>query len=96
MKNKRELIWPTPQEDAAITAAALADPDAQPLTDEQLAQMRPWRTMGCSSRVGVDVGFDRDVVEAFQATGEDWRKRMNDALREWALQHQLLPPPDGR
>ncbi|MGQ0564182.1 MAG: BrnA antitoxin family protein [Gemmobacter sp.] len=35
------VIWPTPEEDAAITAAALSDPDAQPLTDEELAGMRP-------------------------------------------------------
>ena len=32
---------PTPEEDAAITAAAIDDPDAQPLTDEQLDRMRP-------------------------------------------------------
>lgn len=31
----------TDEEDAAITAAARSDPDAQPLTDEQLARMRP-------------------------------------------------------
>ena len=31
----------SPEEDAAITAAALSDPDAQPLTDEELAQFRP-------------------------------------------------------
>ena len=35
------VIWPTLEEDAAITAAALSDPDAQPLTDEELAGMRP-------------------------------------------------------
>ena len=31
----------SPEEDAEITAAALSDPDAQPLTDEELAQFRP-------------------------------------------------------
>jgi uncharacterized protein (DUF4415 family) len=31
----------TPEEDARILAAALSDADAQPLTDEQLARMRP-------------------------------------------------------
>lgn len=36
-----EIIIPGDEEDAAITAAALADPDAQPLTDEQLSRMRP-------------------------------------------------------
>ena len=36
-----DLIWPTPEEDAEITAAALSDPDNPPLTDEELARMRP-------------------------------------------------------
>lgn len=43
MKAKRKIIYPTPEEDAAITAAALSDPDALPMTDEQLAQLRPLR-----------------------------------------------------
>ena len=34
---------PTPEEDAAIVAAAKADPDAQPLTGEQLRAMVPMR-----------------------------------------------------
>lgn len=33
MKLKPDTILPTPEEDAAITAAALLDPDAQPYTD---------------------------------------------------------------
>jgi uncharacterized protein (DUF4415 family) len=40
-KLKPGTILPTPEEDAAITAAALSDPDAQPLTDEEFARMRP-------------------------------------------------------
>jgi len=36
-------IFVTDEEDAAITAAALSDPDNPPLTDEELAQMRPAR-----------------------------------------------------
>ena len=40
-KVRPQLAPLSPEEDAEITAAALADPDAQPLTDEQLAQMRP-------------------------------------------------------
>ncbi len=31
----------TDEEDAALTAAALSDPDALPMADEQLARMRP-------------------------------------------------------
>jgi hypothetical protein len=32
-----KLRRPTPEEDAAITAAAESDPDARPLTDEEFA-----------------------------------------------------------
>jgi uncharacterized protein (DUF4415 family) len=39
----REFILNTPAEDAAITAAALADPDAQPMSDERLACLKPAR-----------------------------------------------------
>jgi len=39
----RTIIIPSDEEDAVITAAALADPDAQPLTDEELAQFKPAR-----------------------------------------------------
>jgi len=38
---KPPITMPTPEEDEAITAAAQSDPDAQPLTDEQLKAMRP-------------------------------------------------------
>ena len=44
VKNRRSgnmILLPTPEEDAAITAAALSDPDNPPLTDEELARMRP-------------------------------------------------------
>ena len=40
-KSGRLVRLPTDEEDAAITKAALADPDAQPTTDEQWAGMRP-------------------------------------------------------
>jgi hypothetical protein len=36
---------PTRKEDAAIRAAAKADPDAQPLTHAQLKKMVPLRTL---------------------------------------------------
>jgi hypothetical protein len=40
MKLKPDTVIPTPDEDAAITAAALSDPDNPPLTDAELAQFR--------------------------------------------------------
>jgi hypothetical protein len=40
-RSGREIILPTTEEDATINAAALSDPDAQPLSDAELARLRP-------------------------------------------------------
>ena len=39
-KLKPGTLIPTPEEDAAITAAAQADPDAAPLTDAEWAEAK--------------------------------------------------------
>jgi len=39
-------ISPTPEEDAAITAAAMSDPDAMPLTDEEWETVQPFVRVG--------------------------------------------------
>ena len=39
------LIIPSAAEDRLITAAALSDPDALPMTDAQLRQLRPARPL---------------------------------------------------
>ncbi|MNI99699.1 hypothetical protein D3C73_1588480 [compost metagenome] len=43
-------------------------------------------------KVAVNVRYDRDVIEAFRATGDGWQTRMNDALRDYAKSHRMLPP----
>ncbi|UZR27143.1 hypothetical protein [Methylococcus mesophilus] len=35
LRNGRKVLINTPEEDAAITAAALSDPDAAPPTDQE-------------------------------------------------------------
>lgn len=42
-KSGRVLVLPSPEEDAQITAAALTDPDNQPLTNEELQQFKRMR-----------------------------------------------------
>jgi uncharacterized protein (DUF4415 family) len=93
-KLKPGTILPSPEEDAAITAAALSDPDAQPLTDAELAQFRPARGRGRPpqdiTKIPTSLRLDARVVSAFKATGEGWQTRMNDALLEYAQQHNML------
>ena len=43
VSKRPSVAMPTAEEDKAITAAAETDPDAQPLTLEQLRAMVPWK-----------------------------------------------------
>lgn len=40
-------------------------------------------------KVSTTVRFDREVIEAFRATGKGWQTRMNDALKEWLKNHAV-------
>lgn len=85
---KQKLIRPTETEDAAITAAALADADNPPLTEAELAQFKraPGRPPG-RKKVSTTVRFDADVLAAMKATGKGWQTRINDVVREWIKSH---------
>ncbi len=39
-------------------------------------------------KVQVAIRYDRDVLDAFRATGKGWQTRINDALREWLREHK--------
>lgn len=88
-KSGRTLILPTPEEDAQITAAALADPDNPPLTDAELSQFRRGRgrPLGSGKKEQVTLRLDAEILEQFKATGNGWQTRINDALRDWTKHH---------
>jgi len=91
----RELIMPTDAEDAAITAAALDDPDAQPLTDEQLEQLKParrgrGRPAQDVTKALVSIRVDAVVLDSFRATGEGWQTRMNSVLRSYLEDNNMV------
>lgn len=93
-KLKPGTISPTPEEDAAITKAAMQDPDAIPYTDAEWAAVSPTRgrgrPAGSGMKVATNIRLDRDLVDAFKGTGDGWQTRINDALREWAKDHRLM------
>jgi uncharacterized protein (DUF4415 family) len=79
-KARMALSEMTDEEDAAITAAALADPDAQPV--DELMRRKGGRPRSDNPKQQVALRLDRDVIERFKAGGEGWQTRMNDALRK--------------
>jgi uncharacterized protein (DUF4415 family) len=87
--SKRPAIaMPTVEEDRAITAAAKADPDAQPLTPGQLKSMVPLRALrgrpkSENKKLLVSVRYSREVVTYFKSTGAGWQSRMDSVLREY-------------
>ena len=85
------IRMPTLQEDKAIMAAAKADPNAQPLTPEQLHSMVPLRALrgrpkSESPKQLVSVRYSREVLAYFKSTGEGWQSRMDGVLREYVTQ----------
>ena len=86
------IVMPTSQEDKVITAAAKADPDAQPLTPTQLRAMVPLRTLrgrpkSESPKQLVSVRYSREVLDYFRSTGEGWQSRMDGVLRQYVSRH---------
>jgi len=82
-KSGRIIILPSQAEDAAITAAALADPDAQPLTDAQLRAMRPMgRPRSANPKAPLTMRVDVDVLVALRSSGQGWQTRVNALLRD--------------
>jgi len=83
---------PSAREDKVITAAAKADPDAQPLTPKQLKSMVPMRALrgrpkSASTKQLVSLRYSPEVLAYFKATGEGWQSRMDGVLREYVARH---------
>ena len=87
-RSGRILYLNTPEEDAAITAAAMSDPDSIPLTDEEWEEVektgrvgRRGRPKSDTTKEHITLRVDADIVAAFRASGSGWQSRINDILR---------------
>jgi uncharacterized protein (DUF4415 family) len=65
--------------DAEVTAAAEADPDAKPMTDDE------WATASLSlpPKVSVGMRLDADVLAWFKQRGAGYQTRINAVLRRY-------------
>ncbi|MEO7107469.1 MAG: BrnA antitoxin family protein [Rhodoferax sp.] len=83
---------PTVAEDKEITAAAKADPDAQPLTPKQLQAMVPLKSVrgrpkSENKKLLVSVRYSPEVVAYFKSTGDGWQSRMDGVLQQYVTRH---------
>jgi uncharacterized protein (DUF4415 family) len=79
---------PTVEEDKAITTAANADPDAQPLTPKQLKAMVPARSLrgrppSPNKKQLVSIRYSPEVLDYFKATGDGWQSRIDGVLKQY-------------
>ena len=86
------VVMPTVAEDKVITAAARADPDAQPLTPKQLQAMVSLKSMrgrpkSDNKKLLVSVRYSPEVVAYFKSTGEGWQSRMDGVLQQYVSRH---------
>ncbi|MBO0663139.1 BrnA antitoxin family protein [Jiella sp. MQZ9-1] len=79
-KTQRALAAMTPEEDAAITADALLDPDNPPIEEDEI-EFVGWKEAQFRLKGRTTIRVDRDIVERFQRAGDDWEARINEALR---------------
>ena len=78
----------TPEEDQEIINAANSNPDAKPLTEEQMSQMvslkalrgRPWLA---NKKQPVSIRYSPEVLNYFRSSGAGWQSRMDAVLREY-------------
>ncbi|MDQ3260177.1 MAG: BrnA antitoxin family protein [Pseudomonadota bacterium] len=92
ISKRPSVVMPTSKEDKAITAAAKADPDAQPLTAKQLKAMVPMRALrgrpkSERTKQLVSVRYSPEVLVYFKSTGEGWQARMDSVLRAYVTRH---------
>jgi uncharacterized protein (DUF4415 family) len=92
ISKRATIIMPTVEEGRAITAAAKADPDAQPLTSSQLKAMVPLKSLrgrpkSENKKLLVSVRYSPEVVAYFKSTGEGWQSRMDGVLAQYVASH---------
>ncbi|MBW8067959.1 BrnA antitoxin family protein [Ferrovum sp.] len=90
-KFKLGTILPTPEEDAAITASAMSDPDSTPFTNQEWERVRPSVRIGrphaAVTKERITIRLSRDVVAQFRASGDGWQTRVDAALKDWLKTH---------
>jgi uncharacterized protein (DUF4415 family) len=89
---KIKLMMPTLEEDRLITQAAEADPDALPLTDEQMRAMVPIRVVRGRPKLAnkkqlVSIRYSPEVIDYFRASGAGWQARMDAVLKDYIEAH---------
>lgn len=91
----RSFYIPADEEDRAINAGIASDPDTLEIRNTQFAKMRPvklGRPFAEQTKERIRIRLSPDVLAAFRATGAGWQTRVDEALKQWLVDHlQSIP-----
>ncbi|MBN3758169.1 BrnA antitoxin family protein [Paraburkholderia sp. Tr-20389] len=86
MSSRPKVIKPSDGEDAAINRGIAADPDTFEVPSEEFNKLRRLGARGRpkleSPKILVSIRYDAEVIDAFEATGDGWQTRINEALKD--------------
>ena len=90
---KSDLSRVRAMSDADIERIALEDPDARPMTDEELAQAKRMRLEDFlpTTKAKVCLRLDREVLTWFRARGRGYQTKINAALRAFIDSQEHRP-----
>jgi uncharacterized protein (DUF4415 family) len=97
-KTGRMIHLPSPEEDAAITAAAESDAEARPLTDTEWAAVRPrrGRPPASATKTRITIRIDAATVNRYRryaaSVGTNYQTLINQVLVQHA---EDLPSQDA-
>jgi len=99
--HKQHIPPLTDEQEAQIQRQIASDPDAPELTEEEIAQARPFaemfpelmesirrsrgRPVVEARKQQISLRLDPDVIAKFKATGKGWQARINDILKDAKL-----------
>lgn len=85
---KKKIIRHSAEDDAAITKAAMTDPDNMPFTDEEWEKVKPTlvrgrgRPLGSGAKEQVTLRIDKETLDFYKSKGEGWQTFINQVLGE--------------
>jgi uncharacterized protein (DUF4415 family) len=84
MKPKVKFLRNTPEEERAINAGIVADPDTYVPTEEEFKRFKPLfprgRPKSEKPKISITVRLDGAIVEFFRSGGDGWQTRLNALL----------------
>lgn len=91
----RSFYIPTDEEHKVINAGIAGDPDTFEVSDTQFAKMHPvklGRPFAEQTKERITIRLSPDVLAAFRATGAGWQTRVDEALKQWLVDHSQSIP----